>query len=383
VNSKAQNTENNDAIERPEVCLIPGRLFFVEHVEVPDVLETKEINGFAELSLESISPFPIEQLYWGYLYKEGAQQIILYASHRDRLKQEGFTDLEQYVWVLPDFATLAGAYFAGSTAVHLKSGQQPQVLLFDSGNSVPKEINPSSIPDKADHLDLYLDEIILEDNGLPVFTHYSSESRGDEAKSWSRVSPNEHQLWQSDIRPVDFKQAEQRNRQLSSWVTRALNWAAILALVFIVAELGLLGANFWQSRLQSQIDGQRSTVATIQDRQSLMNKLDQVAQNELRPIDALDALNQLKPNGIYFDSTDIEGANHIKIDGVSSTISELNNYIETLRRSGSFEIVTSPKSITRSGETTFSVTVGYNYVPDETAESSETPEADEVEAASI
>lgn len=94
-----------------------------------------------------------------------------------------------------------------------------------------------------------------------------------------------------------------------------------------------------------------------------MNKLEQVAQNELRPIAILEVANQiridLKSSGIEYDEVVIEGLNRLTIEGKASTIKELNEYTNALRESGNFQLVENPKSITRSGKTTFTATLDY------------------------
>ena len=79
-----------------QVLVLPGHLFFIETIEVPIDLEAAEIPDFVELSLEGIAPFPIEQLNWGYLYSEDVPSILVYATHRDRLKNAGYTELPAY-----------------------------------------------------------------------------------------------------------------------------------------------------------------------------------------------------------------------------------------------------------------------------------------------
>ena len=97
----------------------------------------------------------------------------------------------------------------------------------------------------------------------------------------------------------------------------------------------------------------------IGDKQSLINKLDQVAQSELRPIAILDALNQTLPKGIYFTEAVTEGRNRVTVEGIANTISELNTYIQSLRDSGKFELIGNPKQQTSRGITQFSVTLDY------------------------
>ena len=94
-----------------------------------------------------------------------------------------------------------------------------------------------------------------------------------------------------------------------------------------------------------------------------MEKLEQVAQNELRPIEILDAANQIRislgSRGIEYDEVIIEGSNRLAIEGKANSINELNEYTQALSNSGNFQLVESPKSITRSGKTTFTATLDY------------------------
>ena len=94
-------------------------------------------------------------------------------------------------------------------------------------------------------------------------------------------------------------------------------------------------------------------------------------QNEVRPVAILGALNTVRPRGIYFTSTTTTLDNNITIEGVAQTINELNNYIEILKGSGEFSLAQDPKSLTRSGKTTFTMTLEYTPEKDNTTISSE------------
>lgn len=89
---------------QPEALMLPAEFFFVEQVEVPAAVTPGELADYAELSIESIAPFPLEQLRWGFLTAPDGQSILIYAALNDRLKRTGYKDLESYNWVLPDFA---------------------------------------------------------------------------------------------------------------------------------------------------------------------------------------------------------------------------------------------------------------------------------------
>lgn len=376
----------NESAPAEQVLVLPGHLFFIETIDVPVDLETSEIPDFIELSLESIAPFPVEQLNWGYLYNEDATSVLVYATHRDRLKNAGYTELQSYAWVLPDFATLTGACFPDETLVALESANNLSLLLFEKGTSIPqtvlagpiadgdvdqahKELKASApnLPKTATTLRIRIGEIEVSEQGLPTFNQRSADdSRSDlEYGSWTTLTQTDTQLWQSDVRSADFKEAERGARRLGALLLRITGWAAIFALVLIGAECLLFASQAWLGTLEKQIESQRTAVLTIEDKQALMIKLEQVTQNELRPIEMLEAANNIRLKlklGIEYDNAVIEGENHITIEGKATSINAFNQYTESLKQSGQFELTTDPESLTRGGKTTFTVSLAYTHI---------------------
>ena len=87
-----------------DVLILPTEYFFCECVEVPSNITNSELADFAELSMEGIAPFPLEQLRWGFVTSVDGKSAFIYAALNERLKRAGFTELEGYNWVLPDFS---------------------------------------------------------------------------------------------------------------------------------------------------------------------------------------------------------------------------------------------------------------------------------------
>jgi hypothetical protein len=390
-----------------QILVLPGHLFFIEGIEIPVALEPGEIADFAELSLESIAPFPIEQLNWGYLYEPQASSLLLYATHRDRLKSAGYNDLQAYAWVLPDFAALAGAQFNEPTQVILDSSEHLSLVHYPKDSLIPiavhaapvVESNTASvlealqkrIPDYSSAtktLQIRPATIELSEQGIPTFQFEATDSAQltDGNQSWQSLSPSEQTLWQADVRSSVFKHSERNARRTSALLGRITGWAALFALLLIGGELLLLGSQAWLGTLERQIESQRTAVLTIEDKQTLMNKLEQVAKNELRPVAILEAANNIRLEfnlGIEYDSTVIDSDNRITIEGKASSINALNRYTETLRQSGQFELVTQPESITRAGKTTFTITLAYTHTEPDTMPVNDTPPAQSTEEAEI
>jgi Tfp pilus assembly protein PilN len=375
VSEPTQTAPEPESVPLPDVLVLPAEYFFIEKVEVPTALAPAELTDFAELSMEAVSPFPLDQLRWGFLIAPDGQHLLIYAALKERLKLAGQTELETYTWVLPDFTTLQGARFTQDTEIVLEGEHYTTSFLLPSGETLPENIRSlpagSDTPhSKGQSIHLKLLTVELSEEGIPTFKF---ETIGDSPADglWSPLEPEETSLWNADIRPSSFKTVERSTRRTTSLVTRIMGYAAIFAIVLVVLEGLLFLGDFWLDTRTAKIDEQATSVRRIEDKQSLLNKLDQVAQNELRPIAMLTAANEVRTalgkTGIEYDETIIESNNRLTIEGKANTINELNLYTESLRQSGKFQLAEDPKYITRDGKTTFTVTLDYTYHESEAA----------------
>ena len=369
VSEPTQTAPEPESVPLPDVLVLPAEYFFIEKVEVPTALAPAELADFAELSMEAVSPFPLDQLRWGFLIAPDSQHLLIYAALKERLKLAGHTELESYTWVLPDFTTLQGARFTRDTEVVLEGEHYTTSFLLPSGEASPENIRSlpagSDTPhSKGQSIHLKLLTVELSEQSIPTFKFETiGESPADGL--WSPLEPDEASLWNADIRPSSFKTVERSARRTTSLVTRIMGYAAIFAIVLIVFEGLLFLGDFWLGTRTAKIDEQATPVRRIEDKQSLLNKLDQVAQNELRPIAMLTAANEVRTalgtTGIEYDETIIDSSNRLTIEGKANTINELNLYTKSLRQSGKFQLAEDPKYITRDSKTTFTVTLDYTY----------------------
>ncbi len=397
MNNEPSESTDIDNTPAEQVLTVPGYLFFSESFDIPEDLDDSELADFAELSLESIAPFPLDQLLWGFIRGTDSNRILLYAAHRDRIKSANLNDLDTYDWVLPDFAMLAGALFPEDTEILLESEASLTRLNFETGIEQPHSIislksegvdsTSSTIqklerlcppsPTKPRRLHIKLGNSEIDDQGQCVFKFESIDSpdRDSEFGKWVELKPSDESLWTADIRSLEFKQNERKNRQTSAFLSKIGGYAAVFAILLFLAEILLIGGNIWKKSLDAKIVNRAPAVRTIEDKQSLMNKLEQVAQNELQPIKILSVLNKVRLNqklGIHFTEAEIEGENRVTIEGISQTVNELNRYKDILLSSGEFSLLDQPKSMTRGGVTTFTLSFSFDASA-ETNNSNEAP----------
>ena len=60
---------------------------------MPEGLKPKELEEIAELSVEEISPFNLEQLNWGYYFNEVSNRVFIYAAFDQKLRKWLLTGL--------------------------------------------------------------------------------------------------------------------------------------------------------------------------------------------------------------------------------------------------------------------------------------------------
>lgn len=67
------------------VKLVPAEAFFVLCVPCPTAVYAEQLD-LAKLALEEAAPFPIDQLFWGFLGFDNDSQLLIYATTKERLR---------------------------------------------------------------------------------------------------------------------------------------------------------------------------------------------------------------------------------------------------------------------------------------------------------
>ena len=124
----------------PKAALLADAAFFSRAITLAAGATPAEAAAQIELSLEGIAPFPLAQLYYGWFWKPGSEQALVFAAYRRRFTAEQVAEWEGAEVVLPRFAAALGAEVAPATtlvlsypeaitAVHWATGSAPSQVL--------------------------------------------------------------------------------------------------------------------------------------------------------------------------------------------------------------------------------------------------------------
>lgn len=348
---------------------IASAYLFIDQVEMPPELKQNELSNYVELRLEETSPFDIDQMLWGYVGSADGSRLIIYATLAVRLREAGIEAGEEQAWVLPDFIPLLHARFDQPTRVLIGADGDGTECCFDKNRAGPvsvkvcsKKLPKSETIRPTDESTIRLDAPSYRIDAAG-HTRFELAAAGggllpEALRSGTLRAPEEDALWNADLRAPLFKANECKRRHLSRRLSTIGKGLVIATLVLIPLQVLLILANIWLSHEEATLSQRGPAVQAIMEQQDLTQKLDRIVGNQWADsITVMEAINQYRPVKIHLNSVTIDNSDQVSLEGVSATVDELNLYIGKLVSDASFSLVDAPKTLTRSGETSFIVTL--------------------------
>lgn len=377
-----------ERIPERQVALAPADCFFILPTQIPENLPDEELHGFAELTLDGNSPFPLEQLAWGYLCHQNSKRILIFASPKARLRQRGFEDFDVFYHFFPGFLSLFGDTFNEPTIRILVQDTGMAALFYNANDPVPEKIISRKLNDP--HLN---DELLLHERdnlqsslqtegysvenglwrgtGIEILKNYDLVFHHRHVAKEHVQVPREHQLpapeilWTADLRDAEFAKKTQNDRRRGHYLWKSMKFAAGTAILLLVAQLAvgvLSGINKWQ---QSRIFKQESIVNRIENKLTLAQRLTQSTEEDIRPFVLLEAVNPHRPEAVYFNEVSSRNFQELAVEGDSSKgVSPVNQFSNDLRSQGIINDVVEQSLQTRQGRTSFDFLIKFSRVPD-------------------
>lgn len=429
--SKPQQQGAAPIQDNPEYLYVPGHVFFCEYVQVPSSIPDEELEDFAEVTIGSLSPFPIEHIAWGW-YKDPLQPwMLLYSATFESLAKSGFRNLEEYRHVFPSFVSTLALQFEEPTiyfaydpqtqtlTLHIHPGDQTQTrnpdlddddddddfdedvlddddlaaLGFgrekniklpvvysvhvpspdldgddddeeeedglvdldelDDGDELLDSVeDASTVPTvpQYGHIAVARDSLLdqvpnqsdydIQDNWLEFASSHRLKDRVFQFKNnWADIGGpqpgpetvlDREQVWHTDIRSLEFKVGERDRRQKDRRLILALKIAALFVIILFGLEFGAVFGDKKAVGMGQQIAQNAPNVATIQAKNELMLKINNIATNNLMPFEMLQILNNHRPLPLYFTEVEASNGNVMRMKGSANKSDEVNDYNELL-----------------------------------------------------
>jgi hypothetical protein len=356
------------------VAVVPDAVFFSRAIPVPAGASRDEVVAQVGLALESLSPFPLAQLYFGYYWPAGADRALAYASYRRRFTAEQLAAWAGAERVMPAFATVFGYAAKPATTVVLSSAEGLTAVHWDRG-AVPAAVLHEALPPDADgdaraaaraRLIKAAGEAVKVLD-LPSPTSAASGGRDRElifeAGELRSVLPADVAL-ALDIRDKEdlVALAKARRRDMLLW--RAAIAAVVLCLLMTVGEAALFGAGLWQTTRNAKVAAQKPTVSHIMEEQDLAGRIDDLSTKRLLPLEMISAASPevampKSPPAIQFLRATTPAQNTIQIEAQTSNAGEIAGYKTALEKLASVDRVEIRDQRARDNVVTFTLVITF------------------------
>jgi hypothetical protein len=345
----------------PPITVLAGDSFFVRQITL---VAGEPAAAQVRLALEGMSPFPPDQLYYGFLPASDGASALVFGGYRRRFEAGEVEGWAAASLVTPEFVPLCSAPATdGAGFVRLHTGpNRLTALAWQPGAALPTLVltrNALSADTGA-----FLEEVRSR-AGLPaeatvqtlegeltgrtgaggefIFTHGET------------VLPALPLAWSSpaDVRDPDFLASRRRGAVRDLWLWRTMLATAALLALAAVLELGA-GVLRWQSdRREALVKAQSEDVKQIDTAQALANRIGELSEKRLMPLEMLAAINPARPDSVVFQRTISRGLHGLEIEAQAGNAEDVGAYASALRALPALADVKTREVRARDGVTSF------------------------------
>ena len=381
---------------------IPGECFFCDTIKLPSSImkdaDRQNENWrqkvadflFQTFQETAFSPYPQDQLAWGYHACDQSGKVILFLTPLARLKQLGWQNFELFRRVFPSFVSLFDHVREKACMEFLLHNETLTLACFPDNSSVPVELvslpvdsqseeSVESVRSKllslvevsnyapAENLTEALDVVRLPD-GFFEFEHRSTTQNDLDSIISDKIRISADELWNHDLRAPSFKQTEKNKRKKARRRWRSMNLAFLTSIVLLLTFLGVQFADIKLDEQTKTSNEMALQVPLVLESQKLLEKL---RQNKLGGIDPFGALGRVAIHrggsndnpDLWFSLAHFETRSHVKLEGEGKNVESINTFLGNLesanvsrvRKGRSGEELRKIKS--GKGKTTFEVEI--------------------------
>jgi hypothetical protein len=331
----------------PRVAILPDSVFFSRAIPIPAGATRADVVAQVGVALESLSPFPLAQLYFGYYWPVGADRALAYASYRRRFTVEQLAEWAGAEHVLPAFAAVLGCEVApattlvlssesGLTAVHWERGPVPSVVLHKVlAPEAPEEERAAARSALIRSAGESARVIDVASAPAPV----SGGSKNElvfESGGMRSVLPADVAA-ALDVRDRADLDALVSDRRRGMILWRTAIGALAACLIFGLMELGLLGAGLWEKARIAKLAAQKPTVTHIMEEQELAGRIEELSTKRLLPLEMISVVSPAvvtpkDPVGIQFIRATASALDTIQIEAQTNNAGEIPGYKTALEK---------------------------------------------------
>ncbi|MDR1907081.1 MAG: hypothetical protein LBQ03_02595 [Puniceicoccales bacterium] len=336
---KFSNWKEERQFARSEhICIVPSDLCFMSTCPLPEgKINFSVVENVAALSLESSSPFPLTEIFWGYFIDTNTSTIHIFSALKNRLKAID-PEVEFATYVLPDF--LLAVIDSSVTKAVLK--YQDRTTIFEKTATNGINLTPiTTIGEEENALPVFelIKVVAIVEFGLTIHFTYKENALGD-PEEHIRDYPFLHPITAAvNMQNSELKEARKRNKITTNIALYATVTAIVLILVGACGFFHLRYLLLCENHFEKKLTARDEQVKQIQQKEDRTHELDLFSNKKHAYFRGLNKINELRPESILFNSIYASEGENFEIKGSAQNLAELNKFEKILNESSLFRVV--------------------------------------------
>ena len=325
--------EERELLQSESVCIVPFECCFLSTCPLPDGVKSADaIESAVSINLESSSPFPLEDIFWGYYVNQLDATIYIFSALKSRVKNIS-EEATGATYIIPDFVLpLLDNSINKAVLCHGESKvnflREPTGEIHLSSGDSPLENTPI--------LEI-TDARSVREFGLIIDYKWSDH---DSSFSKTIELPFHNALLSSiNMQSGILKKTNKQNKLIAN-ISRITFLSATAIIVLSIC--GLFTTKSMQlraSQVAKNLKEQETRVENIQQKDARANELELFANRKQAYFRGLNQLNALRPDSILFQSLYASEGENFEIQCIATSLDELNKFRKQLSDSSLFKTV--------------------------------------------
>ena len=359
------------------VVLLPDARFFVRAVPVNAAAGAEAVSREVELALEVVSPFPVSQLFYGYLWHPESVHALVFAAFRRR-----FTDDEQASWVeaervVPQFVLAASLNPGAGRTVVLGDGASLTAVYWGEPGPVPSRVVTAPLaPEASDVERSAVRSALLRAVGsvgagvVDLPTPVRTPDEGNEQRVLWAAGEYTLNLPLANGSHLDVRDKGELAARRASQRRARLLWRGFLAslgalVLLTLGEVALIGLRAWEAGRLARVEAQQPAVDRIMSQQALATRIEELSTKQLRPFEMISLVTVAgnpgtqKPVSVQFIRTVTNGLYTLEVEAQTKVGGDLALYQAALRQNPAVASVEVAKHDVRDATTTFVLVITF------------------------
>jgi hypothetical protein len=355
----------------PRVAVLPDSVFFSRAIPVAADASREQVVSEVGLALESLSPFPLAQLYFGYYWTPGSSRALAFAAYRRRFTAEQVAEWASAQHVLPAFAAVLGSDVQpattvilsapdGLTAVHWDQGKVPSLVLHRV--LAPEATEEERAQARAELIRAAGEaRTVVDAPSPPVAQPSKSDREVAFAAGVLRARVDSSTVAALDVRDRADMAALARARKRDVLLWRVAIGSVVACLLLLIGEAGLFGAGIWEKARIAKVGAQKAPVARIMSDQELAYRIDELSTKRLLPLEMISVVAAKKPPMMQFlrATATTSSLNTVQIEAQTTNAGEIGTFKTALEQLPSCDHVEIRDQVLRNNVASFTLLVTF------------------------